>query len=284
MATFFNRATLSYNGTITDSNIVTGELLEVLSASKDTLSDTYGTNDTITYIITIVNSGQSAFSGLTVTDNLGSYIYNGTPLVPLTYVDGSARYYTNGVLQAAPVVTTGPSLTISGINVPANGNIVLLYEARTNSFATPATDGVITNIATISGSGLSTPIEVTSTISAQETALLSISKSICPETVVENGEITYTFVIQNSGNQPATTDDVVVVTDSFDPILNPISVEFNGTTWTEPTNYTYDTATGLFQTVPGQVTVPAATYTRDETTGQWIVSPGTSVLRITGTV
>lgn len=284
MATFFNRATLSYNGTITDSNIVTGELLEVLSASKDTLSDTYGTNDTITYIITIVNSGQSAFSGLTVTDNLGSYIYNGTPLVPLTYVDGSARYYTNGVLQAAPVVTTGPSLTISGINVPANGNIVLLYEARTNSFATPATDGVITNIATISGSGLSTPIEVTSTISAQETALLSISKSICPETVVENGEITYTFVIQNSGNQPATTDDVVVVTDSFDPILNPISVEFNGTTWTEPTNYTYDTTTGFFQTVPGQVTVPAATYTRDETTGQWIVSPGTSVLRITGTV
>lgn len=284
MATFFNRATLSYNGTITDSNIVTGELLEVLSASKDTLSDTYGTNDTITYIITIVNSGQSAFSGLTVTDNLGSYIYNGTPLVPLTYVDGSARYYTNGVLQAAPVVTFGPSLIISGINVPANGNVVLLYEARTNSYATPSTDGVITNIATVSGNGLSTPIEVTSTISAQETALLSISKSICPETVVENGEITYTFVIQNSGNQPATTDDVVVVTDSFDPILNPISVEFNGTTWTEPTNYTYDTATGLFQTVPGQVTVPAATYTRDETTGQWIVSPGTSVLRITGTV
>ena len=34
MATFTNQATLSYNNTTTTSNIVTGEIVEVLSATK----------------------------------------------------------------------------------------------------------------------------------------------------------------------------------------------------------------------------------------------------------
>ena len=34
MATFTNKATLSYNGGSVDSNIVTGEILEVLSLTK----------------------------------------------------------------------------------------------------------------------------------------------------------------------------------------------------------------------------------------------------------
>ena len=34
MATFTNQATLRYNGNVVNSNITTGELLEVLAASK----------------------------------------------------------------------------------------------------------------------------------------------------------------------------------------------------------------------------------------------------------
>lgn len=34
MAAFTNRATLSYNGITTDSNVIVGEILEALSASK----------------------------------------------------------------------------------------------------------------------------------------------------------------------------------------------------------------------------------------------------------
>jgi len=48
MATFFNQATLSYNDTIIDSNIVTGELVEVLSATKTALPSTYESGDSIT--------------------------------------------------------------------------------------------------------------------------------------------------------------------------------------------------------------------------------------------
>ena len=75
MAQFTNQAQLRYGNSIANSNIAVGELLEVLSASKTAVRKTYGQNDTVTYIITIVNSGTTAFNGLTVTDNLGAYTF-----------------------------------------------------------------------------------------------------------------------------------------------------------------------------------------------------------------
>ena len=51
MATFTNFATLSYNGGTTTSNIVTGELLETLSATKTAVSNDYTSKDDVTYVI-----------------------------------------------------------------------------------------------------------------------------------------------------------------------------------------------------------------------------------------
>ena len=78
--------------------------------------------------------------------------------------------------------------------------------------------------------------------------------------------------------------NTAVVSDTFDPILNPINVTFNGTPWSAGTNYTYDSGTGQFSTVAGQITVPAATYTQDPTTGIWSMTPGVSTLVVRGTV
>lgn len=93
MAQFTNQAQLRYGNSIANSNIAVGELLEVLSASKTAVRKTYGQNDTVTYIITIVNSGTTAFNGLTVTDNLGAYTFGTETLTPLTYMADSVKYY-----------------------------------------------------------------------------------------------------------------------------------------------------------------------------------------------
>ena len=283
MATFTNQATLRYNGNVVNSNITTGELLEVLSATKTAVIDTYNQGSDITYVINIVNSGAVAFTGLSISDNLGEYTFGMGTLVPLDYVDGSVRYYVNGVLQTAPVVTAGPPLNISGLIVPANGVTTVIYVARANQYAPLGLEGIVTNTAVVSGGGI-TSITVTETVTPENGARLTVAKSICPTTITENSRLTYTFVIQNTGNIAAVATDNVTITDQFNPILTDLIVSFNDVTWTEGVNYTYNETTGVFATVAGQITIPAATYTQDAVTGEWIVEPGVSVLTVTGTV
>ena len=283
MAIFTNQATLSYNNTVTTSNVTTGELLEVLSVTKTALDATYTPGDTVVYVVNLANTGPTAFTGLTVTDDLGAYAFDGGSVSPLDYVDGSLRYFVGGVLQPTPTVTTADTLVVDGISVPAGGNALLVYEARLNQYAPADTAGSITNTATVTGSGLSVPLSDTATITAAAEPSLTISKSLCPQTVTENGQLTYTFVLQNSGNTAAVATDNAVITDTFDPALSDLTVTFNGTVWTEGVEYTYDEATGLFATIPGAVTVPAATYTQSES-GAWVIVPGTSTLTVTGTV
>ena len=185
MAIFTNQATLRYNGNIINSNTTTGELLEVLSATKTAVIDTYAQGSDITYVINVVNSGTTSFVGLSVTDNLGEYSFGTSTLVPLDYVDGSVRYYINGVLQTVPTVVSGPPLVISGITVPASGVATIIYVARTNQYAPLGVEDIITNLATISGAGVS-DITVTETVSPESEARLTITKSMSPTTITEN--------------------------------------------------------------------------------------------------
>ena len=169
MASFTNQAQLTYRDTVTNSNIAVGEVLEVLSVSKTAVSNIYGSNDTVTYIVSIVNTGSTAITGLTLNDSLGAYSSTVGTLVPLTYTDGTIRYYVNGVLQPAPAVTAVGDLTVGGISVPANGNATLVYEVSTNEFAPLSIDSTITNTATVSGNGF-TPVTDDETITVAAAA------------------------------------------------------------------------------------------------------------------
>ncbi len=282
MATFQNQATLTYNGNSVNSNIITGELLEVLNVTKTAVRDTYTAGDRLSYVVTFVNSGAVPLNGLTLTDDLGAYPFGGGNVSPLSYVDGTLRYYINGVLQPDPAVTDPFSVT--GISVPAGGNATVVYETAVNGFAPPAVAGTIRNTVTVTGGGLTAPVTADATVTAVAEPVLDISKSLSPTEITENGQLTYTFLIQNRGNTEAATTDNVSVTDTFNPILSDLVVTYDGTPLVENTDYTYNAATGLFQTVPGRITVPAATFLQDPTTGGYVTSPGTGVLAVTGTV
>ena len=284
MAIFSNQATLTYNGSSTNSNIAYGEILDVLVATKTAVEGSYTPGQIVTYVVTLRNTGNGALTGLTVTDDLGGYDFNGTTVYPLTYETGSAALFTNGVPQAAPAVTAGPPLVFSGISVPAGGDTVLVYQAQANAYADPAAGGTIVNTVTVTGDGLSAPITAQETVAVGTQPMLTISKSITPAQVVDNDRVTYTFVIQNSGNQAVVATDNASITDTFDPILTALAVTFDGATWTEGVQYNYDEATGLFTTVAGQILVPAATYVQDPVTGAYTATPGIATLVVTGTI
>lgn len=283
MAVFTNQATISYNGTVRNSNITTGEVTETLTATKTALRGTYFPGETVTYAVSLVNSGTAAYGGLTITDNLGGYTLGENTVYPLAYIPDSGELFVNGVLQTAVTIEAGPPLLVSNVTVPAGGNVLLIYEASVTDFAPPSAGSVITNEVTVEGGCLVVPLTAEETVTAAEEPNLTISKSICPGTIAGCAPITYTFVIQNVGNEEAGADDNVILTDTFSPTLGNITVTLNGNVL-PATSYTYNEETGEFATLPGTITVPAAAFTQDSETGQWITEPGVAVLTVTGTL
>ena len=283
MATFTNKATLTYNGISTDSNTVVGNIPENLTVNKNVINESYSFGDSITYVISLVNDGSFSYNGLTVSDDLGAFVRDGVSYTPLDYTEGSVAYYVNGVLQSAPTVATTSPLAFSGINVPAGGNAVIVYRASVNSFAPLAAGSAIDNTVSVSGAGLTAPITDSESLPVFEESLLSITKSLFPTEIGESGELTYTLLIENTGNTEAPATANIVVSDIFDPIINISSVTLNGVALEEGTGYTYNPLTGAFATVQSVITVPAATYTT-QPDGSIVTVPSSALLVINGTI
>ena len=243
MATFTNQATLTYNGGTVNSNIVTGELVQVLTASKTAAAESYRTGDLVTYVVQLRSTGAAALTGLTVTDTLGTTNFPATggtvQLTPLTYQAGTLRYFMNGVLQTAPAVTVlANGIRIDGISVPAGGVATLAYTARVNAFADPSAEGTIENTVTVTGGGLTDAVTATETLPAATEPDLRITKALEPVQVSDSGTLTYTFAIENYGGAAADAAAGITVTDRFDPILRGIAVTYNGDTCFRPTTPT----------------------------------------------
>ena len=284
MAVFSNQATITYNGNTASSNIAYGEILDTLAVSKTPIESGYTPGETVTYVVNLTNTGTTPLTGVTLTDNLGGYDFAGTTVYPLSYNASSIKYFVNGVLQSTPTVVQGPPMSITGLSIPAKGNAVLVYQATVTSFAPSTLGSTIVNTVTATGTGINTPVTASSTVAVNSNASITVNKSISPTQVTDNQQVTYTFIIQNSGNTALVATGDTVITDTFNPILSNISAVFNSTPLDVNKDYTYDTATGLFQTLAGRITVPAATVTQNPTTGEYTVTPGVSTLVITGTI
>lgn len=283
MAIFTNQASLTLNGQTTSSNITIGEVVSGLTLTKTSISRDYGRDDRVAYIVTITNEG-GAVTGATLTDDLGSYTVGNSTVTPFTYVTGSLLFYQNGVLTSGPVAAGGPPLIITGIDIPAGGNVQIIYEAATNEFTPHIANASVTNTVVLGGEGVCEELTDSAVVTARDEVALTIAKAICPPLVTECGMVTYTLIIQNTGNTPVVATDDLIVRDTFNPILNPIVVTFDGDEWTEGVQYTYDETTGEFATLPGAVPVPAATYTQNPVSGVYSVTPGVAVITITGRV
>lgn len=282
MAAFTNQATLSYNGLTAVSNTVTGEILGAVSVAKTAVSQSYSAGGSMTYIISILNTGETALEGLTVTDDLGAYTAKAGELTPLSFVAGSAELFINGVRQEPPAAAEVSPLTFTGLTVPAGGNAVLVYEAEVNRFAPLETGSSITNTATAGTAG-GTAVSASAEVPVSEGPELSISKALSPASVTENGSVCYTFVIENTGNAPAGEEEELIFRDVFSPALSGVTAELDGEPLSLAADYTYDEAGGEFATLPGALTVPAAGFVTAED-GSVGVEPGRTTLTITGTL
>ncbi len=281
--TFTNVATLNYKGEQVQSNIAVGMIEGTLGVSKYAVNETYGEGDTLTYVVSIVNHSCAALNGLTVSDDLGAYPFGTGTVQPLTFVENSLQYYQNGVLQPDPAAATADGLVLSGISVPAGGSVTIIYAATVNGYAPLETGGAITNTVTVDGPNV-TAVTAEECVAVTNAAQLSVVKSVTPIPVAENGELTYTLQLLNSGNTAVLETENAVIVDTFDPVLTDITVVLDGTVLIEGVDYTYEETVGEFKTANGVIAIPAATYTQDATTGEWSMTPGSVTLTVTGKI
>lgn len=102
-----------------------------LAVSKVTVEKELWAGKTVTFVISLVNSGKIQYTDVVISDDLGGGPIQEKMKKPLILIEDSLLYYVNGVLQKTPEKTVNP-LVISGITVPAGGNVILVYEAQVN--------------------------------------------------------------------------------------------------------------------------------------------------------
>lgn len=286
MATIENFATVRFTSGSTEvtkvSNVAQIGLSSSVSFTKVSLGSEYGENGTLTYILTLTNTSTAPLEGIVITDDLGTFTEGTLTLTPLRYV-GPALLLVDGQDASAnlTVDSSAPDTLVFQIPALAAGATAnIIYTAAVNEFAPLSVGSTITNTATLTSDSECANGTASATVTVASDADVSVFKQMCPNPVVCGDTITYTIRIFNYGNIPAENLQVI---DAFNPAPTNISVSRNGTLL-DPSDYTY---TGGVLTVPptatGGDTVPAATFTRDET-GEVIVTPGVVEYVIIGTI
>lgn len=287
MATIENFATVSYtSGGVTEtkvSNLAEIGLESAISFTKTTLGDTYSEDSLITYILSMSNTSSSPISNVSITDNLGTFVFGSSELSPLTYT-APALLLIDGqdVSTELTTVSTDPqSLVFSFPTLPAGATANIVYRAAVNEYAPLDVASSITNTATLTSDSDCADGTASATITALSAANVSVFKQMSPNPVVCGDTVTYTIRIYNYGNIAA--EDVVLL-DTFNPAPATITVSRDGTLLL-PTEYTYTDGTlTVPSTAESPVAVPAATFTRDTTTGIVTVTPGIVEYVVTGSI
>ncbi len=288
MATIENFATVNYtSGGVAQtrvSNLAEIGLESAVTLSKNTLGQSYGENAVMTHVITVTNTSSATVNDLLITDNLGTVPFNTTEITPLTYT-APALLLINGQDSSNQLTVNSAdtdSVVFSFPALPAGATANIIYETTVNEFAPLGVGSSITSNVTLDSSSDCAEATAAETLAVTEAANVSVLKQMSPNPVVCGDTVTYTIRIFNYGNIAA---ENVQLTDNFDPAPTNITVSRDGTLLAT-TDYTYTDGT---LTVPETgsattITVPAATFTSDPTTGAVSVTPGVVEYVITGTI
>ena len=163
------------------------------------------------YTLTITNSGQTAYTGLTVTDSLSQELddaaYNGDAAA----TSGSVSY-TTGVLTWTGSLAPGASATVTfsvTVNNPDTGDKTLIVAASSSAVGSSCPPGTTTS-------------PCRSTVSVL-TPALTIAATTDTSTTLPGNTVHYTITITNSGQTPYTG---ITVSDSLSGLLD--DATYNG--------------------------------------------------------
>jgi uncharacterized repeat protein (TIGR01451 family) len=196
-----------------------------------------------------------------------------------------AQLFINGEFSSLLDATVGNDSVIFEIeSIPARGNAQIIYRTRVNEFACFSIGATVTNTA-CAEFDCSCPCEETAcdsfTVTVDEYADLRVTKTACPNPVACGERLGYTIDIYNYGNTDA---DEIIITDVFDPALEDISVALNGETLLSDKYRYVGGVLTISRATGSDITVPAATCSRDAETSRINIIPGKATVAVSGII
>lgn len=163
-----------------------------LQVTKSVQNETFNVGDTISFIVTIKNTGVGYFSGLRVLDNFGGVDY-------LEYVSGSGAIYKNGSIEKPETISCVP-LVFSLTPLLPNESVILTYLCKVRNNIPLSVQNINSSVEVTGYTNNSTITNVASVIiNRAKTAELKIVKSASATSVVSGEIFSYYLTIENEG-------------------------------------------------------------------------------------
>ena len=163
-----------------------------LQVTKSVQNETFNVGDTISFIVTIKNTGVGYFSGLRVLDNFGGVDY-------IEYVSGSGAIYKNGSIEKPETISCVP-LVFSLTPLLPNESVILTYLCKVRNNIPLSVQNINSSVEVTGYTNNSTITNVASVIiNRAKTAELKIVKSASATSVVSGEIFSYYLTIENEG-------------------------------------------------------------------------------------
>jgi uncharacterized repeat protein (TIGR01451 family) len=169
-----------------------------LTITKSVSNNKPTPGDSVTYTITVKNTGASAMTNVTVTDNLASILGISTFVSGSIKLSGSAQSDSllSGNIVTAPIGTLGPgasatlAFSVSIIKPSSHAQAASLSGAGVSNVAEAAADGA-------------SPVDSAPVSITVLSPVINMSKTVSPATAKSGDTVTFTIAAQNAGNDTA---------------------------------------------------------------------------------
>lgn len=268
------------------SNTAFATLQDSVSMSLSSIENSYYLNDTITYVLSIINNGNRNIKNIKISNDLASYTINSglsqKIIAPLSYT-GTSKIYIGGKFFSDIEAEVLPDKIIFNVEeIPALSNVLIFYSVAVNKNADLITGSFLKSTSSLTYDGMLNNIKSSDTIYVKEKADVTLIKYMYPNSITSGEIITYNFILYNYGNIEAQN---VSFSDTFNPAPLNLNVSVNSDALS-PKNYSYINGEIKIPCYGSDfsLSIPPAKFIQDENNGAITTKPGSTIITITAKI
>lgn len=268
------------------SNTAFATLQDSVNIDLSSVENSYSSNDTITYILSIINNSSRCIKNIKVSNDLASYTINSgisqKTITPLSY-EGTSKLYIGGkFFSDIEAEVLSDKIIFNLEEIPALSNALIFYSTRVNKNAELSTGSSLKSTSSLTYDGMINNIESSDTIYVKEKADVTLIKYMYPNSITSGEIITYNFILYNYGNIEAKN---VAFSDTFSPAPLNLNVSVNSDALSSK-NYSYINGEIKIPSYGSDfsLSIPPANFIRDENNGAITTKPGSTIITITAKI